>query len=362
MALAREALVRRGVENPADHVIVVRTDSAETTMPSLGSILVKLSPFLPSEITAVRRFATDMGFLLAYVPGETGNDFSDLLGPRSAEFVVGRPYDLSAVTDNRPFFFSRLPVLTWVLDRLGVSRSRFGNTPLDIGGRTLLMSVLATALATAILLFLPYWGGRGRTAKSRSKHRGLWALYFAGLGLGFILIEIVLIQRFSLFLGYPVYSFSVVLFTMLLSSALGSLVSGGFTSTRALSRVLGILVGVLIVYAAGLPSVLSAARGGAIAVRIGIAIGVIAPIGFLMGMPFPSGIRRAGGQSKDLVSWAWAANGGASVFGSTLSVLISMAHGFTASFLAGTVAYAFALVVIIVLTETLPQPEREKTT
>jgi hypothetical protein len=169
------------------------------------------------------------------------------------------------------------------------------------------------------------------------------------------LIEIVLIQRFSLFLGYPVYSLSVVLFTMLLSSALGSLISGRFTAARSLSLVLTILAVALLLYAVALPSVLAMARGTAIAARIGVAIAVIAPIGFLMGMPFPSGIRRVGVQSKELVSWAWAVNGGASVFGSTLSVLISMAQGFTASFLAGTIAYAVALVVITVLGRHAPR-------
>ena len=117
-------------------------------------------------------------------------------------------------------------------------------------------------------------------------------------------------------------------------------------------------MGVLALYAVGLPPVLAAARGAAIAVRIGIAIASIAPLGFLMGMPFPSGIRLAGAQSPELVAWAWAANGGASVFGSTLSVLISMAYGFTATFLAGMVGYAFALAVMAVLTRARLRPRR----
>ncbi len=350
VALAREALVRRGITHPERHVVVIRTDPNETDMPSLGSILVKLSPFSPAELAAARRFATDMGFLLPYVPGDTGNEFSEVLGPGSAAFVGSLPYDLSAVTDNRPFFFSHIPVLTWLRDRLGVTRSQFVNTRLDIGGKTLLMSVCASAFATAVLLLLPHWAGRRRKPRVRDGRAGLWATYFVGLGLGFILIEIVLIQRFSLFLGYPVYSLSVVLFTMLLSSALGSLVSGAFTSPGALSRVLGLLVAVLLGYAVALPSLLSATRGAPTLARMAVAVASIAPLGFLMGMPFSSGIRRAGAQSKRLVSWAWAANGGASVFGSTLSVLISMAHGFTASFMAGLVAYVLALVVWILLT------------
>jgi hypothetical protein len=356
VVLAREALARRGITNPADHVIVVRTDPDETGKVSLGSILVKLSAFSPSEIAAARVFASEMGFLLPYVPGQQGNDFSDLLGTRAAEMVANAPFDLSAVSDDRPFFFSRVPILPWLLNRLHISRSRLGGMPLDLGGRTLLASVLATAFATAVLLLLPFWGRRRRATPEGTSNGGLWAVYFAGSGLGFILIEIVLIQRFSLFLGYPVYSLSVVLFTMLLSSALGSLVSGRFTAPRFLSLVLATLAAALILYAVALPSVLAMARGAAITARIGVAIAVIAPLGFLMGMPFPCGIRRAGAQSTELVSWAWAVNGGASVFGSTLSVLISMARGFTTSFLAGTIAYAVALVIITVLGRQQPRP------
>jgi hypothetical protein len=352
VVLAREALARRGIENPSDHIIVVRTDPDETGMSSLGSILVKLSPFSPSEIAGVQAFATDMGFLLPYVPGQKGNEFSDLLGPRSAEMVASYPYDLSAVSDDRPFFFSRVPILPRILSLLHLSRSRLGSMPLDLGGRTLLGSVVAAASATVLLLLLPFWGKRRRATRAGTKtarNEGLWALYFASLGLGFILIEIVLIQRFSLFLGYPVYSLSVVLFTMLLSSALGSLVSGRFKAPSSLSLVLVVLASALILYAVALPPALAAARGATIAARIGVTVAVIAPLGFLMGMPFPSGIRHAGARSKELVSWAWAVNGGASVFGSTLSVVISMARGFTATFVAGTLVYAVALVVITLL-------------
>jgi hypothetical protein len=354
VSLIREALARRGIVDPAEHVMVLRTNPEETDMPSLGSILVKLTAFTPGEIAAARRFADEMGFLAPYLPGQVGNDFSALLGPEYQRFVDAQPFDLSAISDNRPFFFSRVPVLAWALHRLGLSSSPLGSAPLDLGGRTLVMSVVLTALATALLLLLPYWAERRRAPDLTTSgvHHGLWAIYFAGLGLGYILIEVVLIQRFSLFLGYPVYSLSVVLFTMLLSSALGSLASGRFTSERALPRALGLLIACLAVYAAGLPVVLSTFRGAAIAVRIGLAVGIIAPMGFLMGMPFPTGIRRVGVRSKRMVSWGWAANGGASVFGSTLSVLISMAHGFTATFLAGLLAYALALAVVRILWRT----------
>lgn len=363
VVLAREALERRGVKDPAAHVLVVRTNSDETARPSLGSIMIKASPFTADEIARMRAYGEEMGFLLPYYPGLTGNDFAALLGPRSAEMIAGYPFDLSTVSDERPFFFSRVPIVPRLLNQLGLSRSRLGSMPLDLGGRTLLGAVIATALTTALLLLAPALANRrrkGRAGPAIPPHRGaLWAGYFACLGLGFILIEIVFIQRFSLFLGYPVYSLSVVLFTMLLSSALGSLMAGRFSSRRALPGMLAILVAVLFVYALALPVALASARGAGIVARILISVAVIAPLGFVMGMPFPSGIRRAGQESKELVSWAWAVNGGASVFGSTLCVLISMAQGFTASFIVGTVVYLVALVMLVWLGEARV-PSREE--
>jgi hypothetical protein len=365
--LAREALLRRGVANPADHIMVVRTDPSETLLASLGSILIKMSPFTPSEVASLRAFAGDMGFFVPYAPGGPGGDrdFTELLGPGGPALVARYPYDISAVTDDRPFFFSRAPVLPWLAHHLGLFKSPVGNIPLGLGGQTLLVSAGTTAAATGLLLLLPYWVGRRRSRASArggaggatavDTRRGLaWALYFTGLGLGFIFVEIVLVQRFSLFLGYPVYSLSVVLFTILLASAAGSLLAGRFRSRRALPVAIAALVAGLVLYALALPPLLAAARGAPIAARIALAVATIAPLGLLMGMPFPSGIRRAGRESRTLVSWAWAVNGGASVMGSTLTVLISMTYGFTASFLAGAIAYAAALAVVAALPERAP--------
>jgi hypothetical protein len=219
-----------------------------------------------------------------------------------------------------------------------------------------------TAACTMLLLFLPLvaarWGDGAEQTPTLAgvgrKRAALWALYFAGLGLGFIMVEIVLIQRFHLFLGYPVYSLSVVLFTVLLASAIGSFMADKWSqphhSARMLPRILALLCGVLALYALALPRLLDAALSASTSVRIIVAVAVVAPLGLLMGMPFPTGLRRAGREANGLIPWAWAVNGAASVFGSTLTMLISMTYGFTASFLAGAAAYAVAFGVAIGMT------------
>ena len=362
VTLAIEALRHQGIVNPALHLFVVRTNQAETNLPSLGTILVKRSPFTEVEISKLRAWAEQMRFLIDYAPddqsrGVSHSEFHQLLSPQSEQFIAEYPFDISAVYDDRPFFFNRVPLLPWLENQLRASSTNTPSPALTLGGQTLLICLLVTAACTALLLLLPLvaakWGKGEENAPSLAgMGRGralLWAVYFAGLGLGFIMVEIVLIQRFSLFLGYPVYSLSVVLFTILLASGVGSYLAGEWVQRqpRLLPRILAVLCVVLIVYAAALPSVLDAVLGMSMPVRIALAALLVAPLGLLMGMPFPTGLRYAGREASGLVSWAWAVNGGASVFGSTLTVLISMTYGFSASFLTGACAYAIALGVAI---------------
>src|SRR6202142_931599 len=367
VSLAVEALHREGFDNPSGSILVVRTNPDETFLASLGAILVKPAGFSDDEVARLRAWATKMGFVVDYAPddgalGMPPNDFHGVVGAGSADFIASYPYDISPVYDDRPFFFSSVPLIPWIAAQLGLSDAPVGGQRLGLGAQTLLISLTVTAGATGVILVLPlaaYWRRPRPTQGHRvAPSRALaWAMYFAGLGLGFILVEIVLVQRFGLFLGYPAYSLSVVLFTMLLSSSVGSLVSGRWTSARALPAIVAAVCAFILVYAAALPRLLQATLGAATPGRILGAVLVIAPLGFLMGMPFPTGLRRAALESKGLGSWAWAVNGGASVFGSTLTVLISMTYGFTASFLCGAAAYAIALATVIAVRRPLEAPQ-----
>ena len=251
-----------------------------------------------------------------------------------------------------------MPLIPWLIRRLGLGPAREDRDVLTVGAQTLLVSLIVTAASTVLLLVLPLVAGRwGRGETSAPTLAGigrpralLWAVYFAGVGLGYIMVEIVLIQRFSFFLGYPVYALVAVLFTLLLASGLGSALAGRWTGGGALQRTLAGLCAALLVCALVLPWLLDTTLGAATPARLAVAVGVAAPLGLLMGMPFPTGLRRAGGEANGLVPWAWAVNGGASVLGSTLAVLVSMSYGFTWSFLTGTGAYAVALGVAAWLT------------
>lgn len=357
VSLAIEALRGQGIDDPSRSVVVVRTDPDQTFMPSLGAILVKPSSFEGGEVARLRAWATKMRFVVEYAPDAAAplepppNDFGRLVSAGSSAFVAAYPHDISPVHDDRPFFFSSTPLLPWLAARIGLSASPIGAQALGLGAQTLLISLTTTAAVTAAILLLPLLAQRKLRERggSVSRARSLaWALYFGGLGLGFILVEIVLVQRLGLFLGRPAYSLSVVLFAILLSSSVGSLVSARWTSAGSLSRIAGALCAAIVAYSVALPRVLDSTLGAPTYVRVLLSVVAIAPLGFLMGMPFPCGIRRAASESSALVSWAWAVNGGASVFGSTLTVLVSMTYGFTVSFLGGAAAYLLALVMAVV--------------
>lgn len=389
VTLAAEALRREGVADPSAHVFVLRTTGRPGHV--LGTILVKRSPFAREEIATLRGWAEQMNFPIAYAPddrerGAETNEFHRLFDSRSAEFIKDYPYDISAVYDDRPFFFDRVPLVAWAAHRLGFAGAGLGRGEMTLGGQSLLVALVVSAFFTAALLLLPFallrrapdaathddappdpnqatatlseatnalnTDGPAPITSSDEATRGrsiVWALYFASLGLGFIAVELVLIQRFNLFFGYPVYSLSVVLFTMLLASGAGSFWAGRFESRRLLPRALALLCALLAVYALVLPRALGAAAGASVLLRIALAVCLIAPVGLLMGMPFPTGLKRAGREAKSLVAWAWAVNGAASVFGSTLTTLIAMTYGFTYGLLAGALAYAAALLLVITL-------------
>jgi hypothetical protein len=166
--------------------------------------------------------------------------------------------------------------------------------------------------------------------------------FFACLGGGFIIVEIALIQRFILFLGHPVYALTVVIFALLVSSALGSYLSGSVRSdspTPVLAKLVAALVLMLACYVAVLPPIFSSLATLARPVRIVIAVVLIAPLGILMGVPMPAAIRTLARQLPEVVPWAWGINGAASVLGSVGALLIAILTGFNQALLGGAGLY-----------------------
>ena len=332
----------------------MRTLPEHTRAFSLATIMVKRSPFTAGELESLATWADDLLFDLPYLPPAadrpgTMKVFRTFLGPdeEAAAFVKSRRYDLSPTTDDKPFFFDRVPLAAWLGKRLGLDMPKYAEGRIPLGSRTLLAAFCVTGVGTLVLIFLPFFLRPKDAVKVEVAlplaRRITWVSYFACLGLGYIVVEIVLIQRFNLYLGNPSYALTVALFTMLASSGLGALVAGRWSHRGALVPMLSCVCAGIAVVMAGLDPLIDATLGSPASSRILFAVAFVAPIGFVMGMPFPSGLRQAGLDSESLVSWAWAVNGGASVFGSVSAVVVSMTVGFSASLMLALFAYLVAL-------------------
>ncbi len=314
-------------------------------------LLVKRTPFTPHEIALAKEFAEARRFdWVAYPgmePGEANRfnvlrrdeyyaAFQQLLDrERRALFFAGYEYDITPPTDDRPFFFH---FFKW--EQIPLALQLFGKLwqPFGGSGYLILLALLGlSAVTSGGLILLPVVGMRRKT-----NLQGLGdLLFFACLGIGYLFVEIPLIQRFVLFLDRPVYAFALVLFTLLLASGVGSALSMRLSLRVALL----LLVLVVLVYPVLLPFVFEAFLGSAFATRIVISFFMLAPMGFLMGIPFPRGLATLDRKAAGLVPLAWGLNGCASVISAILATIVALSAGFSAVLFAGAGAYAMAALI-----------------
>jgi len=350
VSVVKEALEREG-KKAGQHILAFRSWGT-------FSFLIKKTPVHIQEITALKSFCRQLRFDLVYYPGikeEEANIYNRFDTPvyfRSVQkvleegerFYAAYPFDLHPATDDRPFFhhYFRWGHLSAIYRLAGEK------WPILLEGGYLVPVVFFLALFFSFLfLLLPLLFSQREMKKQniRQAHPVTWLTYFASLGLGFMLVEISLIQKFILFLGHPVYSVSLVLFSLLVFAGAGSRLSSGlelFFIPR-LKLVLLAIVIFLFLYSFLLPQTLSFFQGKPLLIRQILTIFIIGPLGFLMGIPFPLGIRLLGEQWPFLVPWAWCANGCASVLGSILPVIVALAWGFQTVLLMSALLYGLGL-------------------
>ncbi len=327
VTIGTTALEQRGVGDPSKHFIVVRAGDTST-------FIMKKTPFTGEEINHMYQVVEGLGFTMLYAPDMKDSDnwfVRFFTAPDRAEFYRKYPLDVTPTSDDRPFFFE---YYGW--SNLGDFRS----------GKATLVILLAEAIALAAAFILwPLWRFSRRGLTTRGARRFL--IYFAALGVGFILIEIGLMQRFILFLGQPTYSTSVVLFSILAFSGIGSFWSGRLLGDgdprRVQRRVIPLLAVLAVIYIFLLPPLFRNFISLELSWRVIISIVFLAPLGLLMGMPFPMGIRLVDNVNPSLVPWAWGVNGFGSVIGSILAVMIAQSYGFSIAIALAVVVYLLGL-------------------
>jgi len=345
VSIGIEVLRRAGISDPAPYVAVLTSPSA------MGAFLMKKQPFTPQEVAALRTWAEEEGFYLRYLPGVNERSrYGDLLRrPDREAFYAAYPWDIRPVFDDSPFFFNYDK--WWNLDLPHMEGRIVGMW--SVGKSILLALLVQSAVLGAIFILLPlYWF---RREGLRAPRRFRLVAYFTALGVGYMFIEIGLMQKFTLYLGHPSFSIAVVLGSMLAASGAGSLIAGRWSAhpVRALPLAVTLIGALTALYAFALPAVFAATLAYELPTRIAVVVLLITPLALLMGMPFPLGITIANRMATGFVPWAWGVNACASVMASILSIIIAMISGFQAVLL-------LAVAVYVVLTAPLVRYERRR--
>src|SRR6204780_2259357 len=293
VAVAIEALHRLGVANPERNFIVASQGSLdEDGIPVV--VLAKKTPFTAAEEAAVTNHLDDFPQLHAlYLPSDPGqNPFSDLIASNEPySFARGYAYNVAPVSDNAPFFFFTLKpgqILSEKGLRAGI------DWKVNLGVLVLLLVLVISLVAVLVFLVLPLILQSARSAPRRRNARQspVPLLYFVAVGLGYILVEIAFIQRFVLFLGHPTYALTVVIFLLMLASGAGSWFSRSWLPRTELAWMPITLVAVaLLLDVVFLPHWLASWVGLDFYYRLLVSAMLLAPLGFVMGMPFPTGLR-----------------------------------------------------------------------
>jgi len=332
--LALEALEREGVEHPELGVVVLLGHDIFNEL--FGTVLARRERWSAAELARIRRLARERGDGVAFAPGGPYRlEWADLArAPDHESFCRDYRLDVCPPTDERPFFFN-MTRLSGLLDKPPPGYF-FATDPLRILAVTVAILAVLCVLAFGLPLRLMPRGARPPASS---------VVFFGAIGVGFLLLELALIQRFVLFLGFPTYALSVVLFALLACTGIGSLISGRLREPRRALIVALACGGVLIAAAAlGLQPLLRGLIEWPFEARVALTVLLLAPAGMALGMAMPIGLTRLAGLHPDAVPWAWAVNGIASVLASVLAVAVAITWGFAVVTLLALACYLVALV------------------
>jgi hypothetical protein len=344
VSLAQEACAVRHLD-AASNLAIVRFDRVAT-------FILKKTPFTAAEVAQLRETSDRLGFSILYAPGleaaaeaaeplemrRTGTSAADyrrlILAADRERFIADYPLDIAATSDDRPFFFHT----TRLRDQFNVA---FGRSMLFGNGLSALLSLMAISSGLVVVFVV----GPLLLTDRPAPGWGRWLAYFGALGSGFMLLEVAMLQRFVLLLGHPVYSLTVTLFSLLLGTGMGSLLSRRVAPARVKRvtvRALVAVSGMAVLIIVALPSVIDAAIAWPLPMRILLAAAVLIPMGVLLGVPLPGGMRLLASSQPGIIAWGWGINGAFSVVGATLAVFLAMNWGFSVTLSIAALVYAAA--------------------
>ncbi len=346
-----ESLEKSGIVNPSSHIAGIRSWSTAT-------LVVKKTPFTAYDIENIRTFCEANTFDPIYYPTITDGEINKnnlleedlyyksaikILSPQRNKYFDEYNFNIEPPNDDRPYFshFIKFKSLSYLREIIGNASVAF----MELGFFILLITLFQIMLISFILIIIPLIFLRKEEYPSSSKFATL--IYFGSLGSGFLLIEIMLIQKFILFLAHPIYSVSVVITSLLLFSGIGSYYSKKFLNN--INKKLQFILILIIIASAGysilIPGMFNHLVHLPVIIKYLIAFLIIAPIAFLMGMPFPIGMSLLAQRFSNLIPWAWGINGYLSVVSAIAAPVLAMEFGFRVVIVAASILYLIASLI-----------------
>ncbi len=346
--VAAQALREHGVEHPEEQIVIMYDPLHEV---GGGQFFMKNGAFTDADLEVFRHKNVFKDIIYGpealHVEHPKYPEYRKLIAdPDAWKHYDKMGISMSPVTDDKPFFnhftkFARFNKET-VPEEFKPIFEVYGNSDLS------LLVILGEAAALSVLfIILPLYLFQRSGLHAPGKYQFL--LYFFSLGLAFILIEIVFIQKFTLFMGNPTYSVTVVLFSILVSAGCGSFLSGRFKENPKHALIF-VIVGIALLCWLELtvgPAIFNRFLGHPMPVRILVSIAMIFPLGLMMGMPFPLGITLTNQVAQRLIPWVWGINGYATVIGSVLCVILALSLGFKAVIFVACGIYVIGLAAIL---------------
>lgn len=352
-ALARESLLNLGIKDIKNHIIIIINenykDARGIEVPGVGTILVSKAPFSQEDLNKINVLAQKLDYKVILSPQVATHTVFDQILNNEGNFIDKYPYDISAPTDNRPFFFNMYKFKNLFVDPVAILNLNNFNANFQ-ATIILIVLLIVTTILTLIFIVVPLLIGANKLQLSKVLP---YVLFFASIGLGFMFIELSQMQRLIIFLGHPVYSLVVVLFTLLLSSGLGSYLTNTVKQEHLRKNTITLLILLLLVlgiFGYLTPYAINTFRDSINIIRILMAVVLLFPIGVLMGTAFPLGMRISSENQQSITPWLWGINGAASVSASAIAIIISMAFSINIAFWVGTICYLLALCSFILIT------------
>jgi predicted membrane-bound spermidine synthase len=340
---AREVLEENNVKDPLNHFYAFTyhdTENPNGRKSFFAAFIMSKAALSQEQVDRMTSFIglskSDIPVIL-YDPFNTEkNIYDSILKVKSLPALYrDYPFEIKPATDNNPYFnhHTRWSSLNLHSFTNLFSQNKMGRLALEdkpVAEVTLITLLIQVLIVAAIFILLPLW--RFSSSGLKVKNVFPFLLYFSGLGCGFIMIEIVLIQQFGLLLGEPVYTFAIVLAALLLFTGVGAYLSGKYAlpTNRLIRNAIWLLAALILAGSFFLTPLLRQAIALPMTGRIILSVLLMLPLGILLGIPFPSGIRMISEKAPSLIPWAWGMNGFFTVIGSVLALMLSMMIGFQA--------------------------------